>query len=334
MEKIPHRKILVVDDDENVQILIKRAFLDTEVDIHSALNSKKAVQLAQEEIPDLIILDICMPEMDGKEVLKELRRNRVTQMIPVMMLTGSGMLVDKIVGFELGADDYVTKPFEMDELRIRVQSLFRRTARDLSANPLTRLPGNPAIENAVAERIRLNSPFAFFYIDIDNFKAFNDVYGYPKGDVVIQETAAILVDILKSLGKPDDFLGHVGGDDFAVITHPSVANSTASAIAHEFDRQTPLYYTEEDKTNGYITAKNRLGIERRFPLMTISIAIATTENRSLTHYAKVVDIVSEIKRYLKSNPDRHGSLYLIDRRSDSPPLAFQIDNVIEKRIVP
>jgi len=317
------RKILLVDDDECVQSLIKRALASPSCQILSALNGVEAIPMAQSEKPDLIILDIFMPTMDGKETIKELRRDHKTQMIPIMMLTGSGELVDKIVGFELGADDYVTKPFEMEELRARVQSMCRRNNRDLSANPLTRLPGNSMIEEHVTRRIREKKPFAFFYIDIDNFKAYNDVYGYTKGDHVIQETAAILLDVLKNMGQPDDFLGHIGGDDFVLITRPESAESLAMAIKDEFDRQAPSYYSLEDRAKGYVSTQDRLGIERRFPLITLTIAIATTEKRNLCHYGKAVDIVSEIKRFLKTMPERKGSAYLIDRRSDLVPTEQQ-----------
>jgi len=327
------KKILIADDDEAVQTLVQRAFASSSVQVLSALNGVDAIRIAQEESPDLIILDVCMPCMDGKEVIKELRRNRQTQMIPVVMLTGSGLLADKIIGLELGADDYVTKPFDMDELRVRVKSVFRRNTRDLFANPLTRLPGNPAIEDAVAERVCTKKPFAFFYIDIDNFKAFNDAYGYAKGDKVIQDTASILLEMLKTMGRPDDLLGHIGGDDFVIVTQPQSAVSLAMAITSEFDRQAPSHYSVEDQAKGYITTKDRLGIERQFPLITLSIAIATTEKRDLSHYAKVVDIASEIKRHLKTLPERKGSIYLIDRRGDATMVDHRLSTIAESRAV-
>ncbi|HLD69600.1 MAG TPA: response regulator transcription factor [Candidatus Omnitrophota bacterium] len=127
-QKSIETRILVVDDDETVQILVQRTLGSSSVHVLSALNGIDAVRMAQEENPDLIILDVCMPLMDGKEVIKELRRNRQTQMIPVMMLTGNGMLVDKIVGFELGADDYVTKPFSPKVLLARIKAVARRLA--------------------------------------------------------------------------------------------------------------------------------------------------------------------------------------------------------------
>lgn len=315
VEKIP-RKILVADDDETVQMLLKRALESASDQLLSADNGIDTLRLALEESPDLIILDIFMPSMDGKDVLKALRRNRHTQLIPVIMLTGSGILADKLVGFELGADDYVTKPFEMDELRARVNSMLRRSNRDISANPLTRLPGSPAVQGFVSGKIRRRESFAFFYIDIDHFKVFNDVYGYAEGDRVIQDTASILLDMLKSVGRPNDFLGHIGGDDFVIVTDPACAESLAMAIAREFDRQVSSYYAAEDLVRGPVISKDRQGVERLVPLMTLSIAAATTETRNFSHYGKVVDIASEIKRYLKNLPASMRSLYLIDRRSD------------------
>ncbi|MBI4397361.1 MAG: response regulator [Elusimicrobia bacterium] len=312
------KKILVADDEEVVQSFLKRVLNSPNCRVLCALNGAEALRLAEEEKPDLILLDVGMPGKNGHDVLKGLRRNIHTQTIPVILVTGRGELKDKVAGFELGADDYITKPFEIQELTVRVESLMRRSKRDLTANPLTRLPGSPAIEEEVNNRIRRGVPFAFHYIDIDHFKAFNDLYGYAKGDLVIQELATLLMDVAGAMKTPDHFVGHVGGDDFVLIAEPATVDAMAKEISTQFDLKAPAYYSPEDRARGFILTNDRLGRTHQFPLMSLSIAVVTNEKRLLNHYAKVVDIAFEIKRFLKGRSEQGKSVYLKDRRSDAP----------------
>lgn len=314
-------KILVADDEEVIQTVIKRALEDPAYQMLSAHDGLETLELAQKETPALVLLDVNMPIMSGREVLRALRRNIQTQAIPVIVVSGCAEAHERISGLELGADDYITKPFEVGELKARVDSMLRRHRRDLSANPLTRLPGSPVIEEEVNKRIRENADFAFFYVDIDNFKAYNDVYGYSQGDRVIQHTAGLLLESLKDGVGYGDFLGHIGGDDFVVITRPASATDVAKTIAEKFDAELFQFYKQEDLDRGHLSAKDRLGHERKFPLMTLSIAITATGLRRLDHYGRVVDIVTEIKKFLKSQPREKGSRFLVDRRRDDAPPA-------------
>jgi diguanylate cyclase (GGDEF)-like protein len=184
----------------------------------------------------------------------------------------------------------------------------------LGANPLTFLPGGPSIEEEAARRIKAGSPLAFFYIDIDNFKSYNDNYGYLSGDNAIKQAAALLTGIQDDFAAEEIFVGHIGGDDFALMAAPARADEIAAAIAARFDALAPKFYNREDRLRGRIISKDRAGNAVEFPLMSLSIAVATNEKRKLDHYAKIVDIVSEIKKYLKRLKDRAGSVYLKDRR--------------------
>ncbi|MFH1618669.1 MAG: diguanylate cyclase, partial [bacterium] len=215
-----------------------------------------------------------------------------------------------------GADDYMTKPFEIMELTARVAGIMRRNFRALSANPLTLLPGGPTIEEEVNRRIRQKEPFAFLYLDIDNFKAFNDACGYVQGDRVIKAFAGLLAEIAHSAGD-SPFVGHIGGDDFVVVSSPGCAEMIAGQAAARFDRLAPSFYSEKDRNRTFITAKDRRGNEQKFPIMTLSISIVTSEKRDLHHYARVADIAAEIKRFLKTMADRKGSIWLQDRRQEA-----------------
>ncbi|OGR67813.1 MAG: hypothetical protein A2081_04180 [Elusimicrobia bacterium GWC2_61_19] len=153
-------------------------------------------------------------------------------------------------------------------------------------------------------------------MDIDNFKAFNDNYGYLNGDNAIKQAAALLTDIQNAFPAEDVFVGHIGGDDFVLMAAPAKCEEIARTIATKFDALAPKLYNREDRERGYIVSKDRMNNVRQFPLMTLTIAVATNEKRALDHYAKIVDIASEIKKYLKGLKDRVGSMYLKDRRLD------------------
>jgi GGDEF domain-containing protein/CHASE3 domain sensor protein len=181
----------------------------------------------------------------------------------------------------------------------------------LDASPLTRLPGGIAIENVLKKRLESKEPLAFCVLDLDNFKAFNDRYGYANGSEVIKDTAKIIENAVKSKGSADDFIGHVGGDDFVVITTPDRMREISVEITTVFDKRIPLFYELVDRERGYIQGKTRQGVEMQFPIMTISIAIVTNERRTLTNPLEASEIAAELKDYAKTIP---GSVFVVDKR--------------------
>ncbi len=181
----------------------------------------------------------------------------------------------------------------------------------LDASPLTRLPGGIAIENVLKKRIDSKQPLAFCTFDLDNFKAFNDRYGYAHGSEVIKETARIIEETVAEKGAPEDFVGHVGGDDFVVVTVPDRMRAVCEEVISRFDRRIPEFYAETDRTKGHILGKTRQGVEMQFPLMTISIAIVTNERRVLTNPLQASEIAAELKDYAKTIPK---SVFVIDKR--------------------
>jgi GGDEF domain-containing protein len=184
----------------------------------------------------------------------------------------------------------------------------------LDASPLTRLPGGIAIENVLKKRIDSGQPIAFCVLDLDNFKAFNDRYGYANGSEVIKETAKIIEHVVKSVGSSEDFIGHVGGDDFVVITTPEYMREISSEIIIQFDRRIPDFYDRDERERGYILGKTRQGIEMEFPIMSISIAIVTNEHRKLINPLEASEIAAELKDYAKSIPK---SVFVVDKRRNA-----------------
>lgn len=302
------KKILIIDDDEVARALIAGILESTKhYIVNTGENGVEGIRMAIRENPALIILDIVLPKMDGFEVCKILRSDIATRYIPIIMLSVKSGVNDRIEGLLMGADDYMSKPFHHDELIARVDSLLRRNEISLDANPLTRLPGNISIERELMKRLADNRRFAVGYADLDNFKAFNDKYGFTMGDRVIFDTGHIIKNAVTS----HDFVGHIGGDDFVFMTFPEGIDRVCRKIISEFDREIPKYYDEVSRYRGYIESKNRGGESVRFDLMSISIAVVTNRERSFTHFAEIGEIGAELKKYLKTMP---GSNYLVDRR--------------------
>lgn len=221
--------------------------------------------------------------------------------------------MDKVDGIDAGADDYVVKPFEPKELMARIRMALRRAERDLEANPLTRLPGNISILNELSHQLESKLKFAVCYIDLDKFKAYNDTYGFEHGDEVIRETARILIRQTQKIGNPDDFIGHIGGDDFVVVTTLDKMDDICKNIIADFEKTVPLFYSETDRKKGYIIAKDRKGELQKTPLLSVSIGVVTNEIRNIEHVAQISEIGAELKQQVKR---LERSNYLVDKRKN------------------
>ncbi|MFH1269911.1 MAG: response regulator, partial [Candidatus Omnitrophota bacterium] len=186
-------RILIVDDDPDILDVLEISLSEENYEILKAMDGEEAIRIIKCKPLDLVLLDYAMPKMNGRQVCKEVKKDILLRHLPIIMVTGKGEVSDKVGGIDAGADDYIVKPFEPKELLARIRMILRRTARDLEANPLTRLPGNVSILDELSSRIENNTLFAVCYIDIDKFKSYNDKYGFEHGDEVIRETARILI---------------------------------------------------------------------------------------------------------------------------------------------
>jgi diguanylate cyclase (GGDEF)-like protein len=316
LKNIPYElghRVLVVDDDRNLRKIISTNLELAGYQVETASNGREALTKIEAEVPDLLLLDLMMPLMDGYEVARHVRghANPTIANVPIIILTAKGETEDKLRGFEAGADDYITKPFGPRELLARVRAKIRRVEVDSSLSPLTRLPGNLAIEGELRRRIESAESFAVLYLDLDNFKAFNDVYGFTHGDEAIQLVARVSVDAVRRRGTPNDFVGHIGGDDFIIATPYERAEEIAQEIVDEFDRNIRALYSPKDLRQGYIETRDRRGALNRFPIMSLSIAIVSNDAGQLTNYAQIGETAAELKRYAKSVA---GSVYVKDKR--------------------
>jgi PleD family two-component response regulator len=308
--------ILIIDDEPDIVLTWTLRLEKQGYQVLTARNGQEGLALMVNHLPDLVLLDIVMPKINGLELCRRLKHDPITARIPIIMLTAKGTLQDKILGIETGADDYITKDTEPAEVEARVRMVLRRYQENIEANPLTQLPGNNAIETRITELITSEEAFSVGYADLDNFKAYNDTYGFQKGDEVIRQAGRVIVETVKNQGGGPGFVGHIGGDDFIFITTPETADQVSQDIIGRLDRDFPRFYAAEDRDRGFIVTKSRLGKTRQFPLMTISIALVSNRHRRITSIGEVAQAASEVKKHLKTLP---GSNYAQDKRDQKTP---------------
>ncbi len=328
MDKKSH--VLVIDDDISVLKLLEKILTAQGYEVTLAQSGKEGLEKLKAEIPHLIILDIMMPEMDGYEVCKRIRKNPTLKHLPIIMLSGKGDVKDEIEGWRIGIDEYITKPFNIEELVAIIKGIIHRTYLGIDANPLTKLPGNNSIREEINKCIEQKNPFAACFIDLDNFKAFNDHYGFDKGDEAIKLTAGVIINAVHKIGVEEDFIGHIGGDDFVVITHPDRVEAICREIINEFNKMIPGLYSEKERQEGFIISLNRKGEREEFPIMTISIGVVTNKKRNLTHLAEVSTIGSELKEYAKTF---FGSNYIVDKRHEEEKEFNPQEEILKKESI-
>lgn len=339
------KRILIADDEPAVRQLLELVLRSQGYDVLTTQNGDQLVRTAQEWVPDLVIVDLMMPQMDGYEAIRQLRNDTRTAHLPMLILTARASAEDVVTGFDTGADDYVTKPFNIPELLARIRAHLRRAAQTPVHNPLTGLAGNILLTEELKHRLKSEAPFALLYVDLDNFKAFNDTYGPARGDRLIKLVAEVLTEVLQKVGSGSDFIGHIGGDDFAILTVPDRLTDLCQAIIKLFDERVRSLYDADDLARGYLRGIDRQGVPRSFPITSISIGVVTNRRRRFTDHEEVSRVAAEMKQYAKQQP---GSTYAVDirtasdqpiehdRRGAPPPPALIIsdDEDLRKSIAP
>jgi diguanylate cyclase (GGDEF)-like protein len=308
---LPER-ILVVDDDRDICRSIEVILSLEGYDVRIAHEGEDALVQATRAQPDLVLLDMMMPGIDGYEVTKRLRDDPRTATASIIMLTARALPADKVLGLTAGCDDYIVKPFDPPELVARVQSALRRSRQMREVSPLTGLPGNFQIahelERLVADQ---SNDFAVLYADLDDFKAYNDHYGFMRGDEAIRATGRLLTDSLARNRTSPTFAGHIGGDDFVLVTAAQKAEPLAQDVVRNFDVMAPSLYDQDDRQRGYIEVPDRRGVLHHYPFLSISIGVASGGVRPIRSQWEASSVASEMKAVAKR---KVGSSYEIDRR--------------------
>jgi PleD family two-component response regulator len=309
---VPKPRILIAEDELNLRQVLTLQLENAGYEVIEAEDGQVALDTAQRVCPDLVLLDVMMPQMDGYEVCRRLRASYVTRHIPIIMLTARHEEDARINGLEGGANDYVTKPWGRRELVLRIKNALEWSRQQRSASPLTGLPGNHSINEELKRRLSSGTPFAMLQIDIDFFKSFNDQYGYTRGDQAIQTLARTILDAAQKHSAGKDFVGHIGGDDFVLLTAPERAEGVGEDIIAGFNRAVRDLYDVEDRDRGYVEVPNRRHVTERFPLMSLTIALVSTDRMPVSHLAELIDVAQELKTHGKGIP---GSVLVGERRA-------------------
>jgi diguanylate cyclase (GGDEF)-like protein len=259
-------------------------------------------------IPDLIIIDLSANDPAMVDALNTIKEDPIFTHLPALALIDDSVPLPR--WGDVLIEDYVWKSQVERDLRARAELCVVRSERVVEVNPLTRLPGNISINRAIQKLIDRNTSFGVGYADLDNFKPFNDHYGFARGDEVIKMTGRLILNIVKNRQKHGSFVGHIGGDDFIFIMDADVIEATAAEAIVTFDRIIGTFYDESEKAGG-IVALDRQGNSRSFPVMTLSIGITTNINRQFSHYGEITEAVSEMKLYAKQT---EGSCFRADKR--------------------
>jgi diguanylate cyclase (GGDEF)-like protein len=314
MEKA--KKILIISSDISLKEVLQICFKGWGYGVFLLDTVPNSTDPIKQVSPDVIVVDVYSATKGELEICRLLKDDFLTAFIPVITLINKRQLKTHLLNLKQGVDDFVIKPPDPLDLRVRIEMAIRRAQYSFYASPLTGLPGGRIIEEAAVDRLHKNKPFSFGYMDIDKFKSFNDNYGYVRGDRVLMQTAYMLYTIIKKFGTAEDFIGHIGGDDFVFITHPENYQRICQEFIQTFDRITPFYYSEQDRGQGFILAKDRTSKIKEVPLMSVSIAVVS--NVSAAGFTSIIAInerIVEIKKYIKNIA---GSKFMVDRRSGGP----------------
>lgn len=335
MKKV-HKVLIITDDSElkkTLEFCLDGWGYEVFFDSSPAPNLSRAVNIS----PDVIVVDAKSATDDSLGICDVLKRDYATSRVPLITIISKRHLRHKLLNLNRGVDDYLINPPDPLELRIRIEMAIRRSQHSFYANPLTGLPGGMVIEDTLKERLEGKEPFVAGQVDIDNFKSFNDKYGYLQGDRVIMQTAYMLNMAIKKWGNKDDFIGHIGGDDFVIVTSPEKYNELCRNFICMFDTIIPFHYSLEDRKRGYIVAKDRANKTRKISMMSVTIALVMKNStEEINNIIQLNERTAEVKEYLKKIP---GSKYMADRRVQKKNDYLQVqvfknDETIKKRYSP
>ncbi len=288
-------RLLVVEDDIDIANMLKIYFTGLQYEVDVANRGADALEKTKHVLPHLIVLDIMLPDIDGYEVCRNLRTSTRTSHIPVIFLTQKDERSDKLQGLELGADDYITKPFDIEELKLRVMGAIRRSERESLTDPRSGLPAGRLIEEQLRRIIR-EERWALLDIRVNNFDAFRDVYGFVAGDDVMRFAAMLISETVDEAGTPSDFIGHAGGDNFIVITRDETAAALKGRLKSRFAEEVLTHYNFIDRQQGFIQAPRPDGGMDKVPFMTLSVGVVSPSQQSFADIREITELAAEARR--------------------------------------
>jgi PleD family two-component response regulator len=288
-------RLLVVEDDIDIGNMLKIYFSGMEFDVDVAMRGKDALEKTKQVLPHLIVLDIMLPDIDGYEVCRNLRTNMRTSHIPVIFLTQKDERSDKLQGLELGADDYITKPFDIEELKLRVVGAIKRSERESLTDPRSGRPAGRLIEDHLRRIIRERG-WALLDTGIKHFEPFKNVYGFVAGDDVIRFTSMLIGEVVDELGATSDFIGHAGGDNFIIITKEEKAAAIKARLKERFDNEVLTHYNFMDRQQGFIQSPAPGETMVKAPFMAMAVGVVASSQHSFADIREITELSAEARR--------------------------------------
>ena len=300
LKRVNEGTILVVDDDALSRRYMRDLLVGEGFSVIDIDDPRRVGNILKEREIDVVILDLNLPFMKGTEVLYEIKKDVFLKHVPVIIVSTENEVLERIKSMYSGADEYIVKPLEGGEFLTRVKVVLRRSRQDLDANPLTKFPGNVSIQREIDKLIKGKVPFAIGYIDLDKFKEFNDYYGFKRGDEVIKLTAGIIIEALHHNDSPINFAGHIGGDDFVVVTTPELIDNVCNFVIESFNKRIVDFYDEDDRSKGYIISRDRKGSITKVSMLTVSLGVVVNKSLSLKHIGQISQLGADLKAQAKA----------------------------------
>jgi len=288
-------RLLIVEDDFDISNMLQIYFSGQNYEVDVAPRGSTALEKTRSNLPHLIVLDIMLPDIDGFEVCRILRTNIRTSHVPIIFLTQKDERSDKLAGLELGADDYITKPFDIEELKLRVQRAIQRSEQQSLTDPRSGLPSGRLIEEQLRRIIRQQN-WALMDIRINHFEPFRDVYGFVAGDDVLRFTGMLVNEVLDTFGTPNDFIGHAGGDNFIIITAEETSKAIRSNLKSRFAAEVLSHYNFMDREQGYILTSTGSGQMEQVPLMNLAIGIVSPSEYQFADIREITELAADSRR--------------------------------------
>lgn len=288
-------RLLIVEDDHDIANMLQYYFKKQDFDVDLAPRGLAALEKTRLKMPNLILLDIMLPDIDGYEVCRQLRMNIRTSHIPVIFLTQKDERSDKIQGLELGVDDYITKPFDFEELKLRVQNALIRAKRESLTDPHSGLPSGRLIEDRLRHLIR-ESGWSLIDIQLTHYQVFKEVYGFIAGDDVLRSVSNLISEVVDENGSMQDFIGHAGGENFIIICEEKNSAGIMVQLGARFKEEILKHYNFLDRERGFIIASNDNGELQQCPLMGLSVGVVSPSTHHFVDIREITELASEARK--------------------------------------
>jgi DNA-binding response OmpR family regulator len=289
-------RLLIVEDDYDISNMLRIYFSSQGYDVDVALRGSDALEKTRHVMPHLIVLDIMLPDIDGYEVCRRLRLSTRTSHIPVIFLTQRDERSDRLQGLELGADNYITKPFDIEELKLYVQNAIARSERESLTDPQTGLPAGRLIEDELRKVIRQRRGWAIMDVRLNAYEPFKDVYGFIAANDVLRFTAMLVGEVMDDLGTANDFVGHAGGDNFIIITTDEMVTPIRQKLKARFKEEVQTHYNFIDRQQGFILAPDEAGKIQQTPLMTLAAGVVSPSTHVFSDIREITELAAEERR--------------------------------------